>query len=1037
MKKIIRKFWGVALVVMLLSSLLVIPATPAAAGDYAFSADLTQPSAVNGLLGGFNFLDVAQSGSTIYATTSLGWLYMSPDGGGMWIPINTTLAVGTYSLVAVAPDDPLLVAIVDTAPAADVVWLSSDGGVTFASLGSPGAVVNSIDISASIGVRYIAVGGNNGAGVGFVQSWTLGVVAPGWAAPLISVGGNAFTACNDVDAVTFSPNFPADAGLVVVTEHPTTTFDVNAEVYSYNLGSWNPLGTNFPRQLTIDSALGAIACNRATIALDSNFYLGDEATQIGFIGASITDTVNAEVGGIYRFDYVAAANNPLVQILGSNSAAGGTAIYSVAWDGTNLMAGDMATTPIRVLRSANALATAGWAFLPNSALKTPGTGTLPLVLFNGDNGYCFSSGTNAAVARTTDYGKTFNGIALVNSNFNNVIDFWMSADATRMYVLTDDATDVNVWRKSAGIWERVMILAAATGQTWMVRAAQSDPDAVYLARQGAATMYKSLDAGEALWTPRACNNNIQDFAVQSATVLYVAVAGGSGVVSSTNGAFGWSPLPIATGIGLFGDTCYSINLIADNQLLVGGNLGTVAYSTDGNATWALILAYLGNGGPTAPTLVTASGLATGDVIWAADTNGNLGMWTIGVSVPAPTGLGWAMDTVDPLVSITGLVYTNGILYAWDDGGAPTLYRYLYPTLLVTLASDAIAVAAINSFVWDGATVTTTINSLQAATTDTSTTLCGRDAIIAAPGTDALMCYTEYLAVAPVPTYPLNNEIIPVNSISGFVNAFIFRWDCPPAVPTLTYYNFDVLVYADEAGTILVGNITTAGVFFGGGTASTPSGLGGTFAPVPGTTYYWRVRVTAGQPLQSFWSPMQTFTIQQLAAIVPEIASPPTGSTVESLTPAFSWGPIAGVATYRFELAKEPEFALIVYTADVTSSSAALPVATTLERGKTYFWRVKALTPAEGEWSEVGIFTVAEEEPTPSPTPTITPTFTVPMPTIYATVTAPQPTVTVVIPTTTEAPVEEIATAYIWAIIIIGAVLVIAVIVLIVRTRRTV
>jgi len=39
--------------------------------------------------------------------------------------------------------------------------------------------------------------------------------------------------------------------------------------------------------------------------------------------------------------------------------------------------------------------------------------------------------------------------------------------------------------------------------------------------------------------------------------------------------------------------------------------------------------------------------------------------------------------------------------------------------------------------------------------------------------------------------------------------------------------------------------------------------------------------------------------------------------------------------------------------------------------------------------------------------------------------------------TTEAPVEEIATAYIWAIIIIGAVLVIAVIVLIVRTRRTV
>jgi hypothetical protein len=72
-------------------------------------------------------------------------------------------------------------------------------------------------------------------------------------------------------------------------------------------------------------------------------------------------------------------------------------------------------------------------------------------------------------------------------------------------------------------------------------------------------------------------------------------------------------------------------------------------------------------------------------------------------------------------------------------------------------------------------------------------------------------------------------------------------------------------------------------------------------------------------------------------------------------------------------------------------------------------------------------------PTPTPTPPVTPTIILPTPTVIL------PTPTVVIPTqpTPTTVKEEISPAYIWAIIIIGAILVIAVIVLIVRTRRTV
>jgi hypothetical protein len=279
---------------------------------------------------------------------------------------------------------------------------------------------------------------------------------------------------------------------------------------------------------------------------------------------------------------------------------------------------------------------------------------------------------------------------------------------------------------------------------------------------------------------------------------------------------------------------------------------------------------------------------------------------------------------------------------------------------------------------------------------------------------------------PSLTYPVNGAIIPINSLNGVINAFNFQWTAPGVVlPAATAYT--LYISYDAVGALPLNGAGTA-VPAG---ATNLNSAAFTAAFTPGTTYYWAVQITT--PLLSLPTARGSFTIQQLSAIVPVISSPPSGSNVATLTPAFSWEPIAGVTSYEFQLAKEPEFALMVYTANGTTSSAALPVATRLEDGKTYFWRVRAITPAVGEWSQVGIFTVAIPV-TPTPTPPVTPTVTiVPTPTI----TLPQPTVTVIIPTSTPAPVEKISPAYIWAIIIIGAVLVIAVIVLIVRTRRSV
>jgi len=100
-------------------------------------------------------------------------------------------------------------------------------------------------------------------------------------------------------------------------------------------------------------------------------------------------------------------------------------------------------------------------------------------------------------------------------------------------------------------------------------------------------------------------------------------------------------------------------------------------------------------------------------------------------------------------------------------------------------------------------------------------------------------------------------------------------------------------------------------------------------------------------------------------------------------------------------------------------------------GETYYWRAKAIDPVESPWSETRSFTVAEAD-APAPV-AIQPA-------------APAPEITVEVPAapavTLPAPVVQIPemapaipASLLWAVVVIGAILVIALIVLIVRTRK--
>jgi len=1001
MKKLITKYWGLVLVVVLLSTLFIGTAAPANAADYAVGDSLLGPYAIPiGQLSpinsaSFGIADVAQSGSTIYALSTnqtLGYfgLYKSKDNGATWVAVTTGIVAvaQNFTLVAVAPDNPDIVCLVDTA--APAVYYSATGGTLFSSLGNPGVgALNDITISTPSIFRYITVGGANG-----VSTWTLGLAAPAWV-PNTQMG----TAL----AVAYSPSFAADASLLAVTTNLSTNATTIC-VYSSNLLNWNPTGYGYP--ITIDAgSANAPVVNKATITLDPNFALFDAATQIGFIGIAGTRTGNAAYQGVYRFDL----NNlgTAAQIFST------TGVNSIAWDGTNLMIAPYRITTgsaLTIYRSANALATFTIVgFLPSSVFKTPGTGILPLVLFAGGNGFAFSQGPNSAIAKSTDLGKSFNGVALINSNFGTITDFWVSPDGSRIYATVDDGRDLNVWRADAGVWQRVFILSAGTGSNYIVRADADVPDTVYIGSRGGTTMYKSSDAGNTLWTTRASSTTMADFVVQDANTLYLASsATDAWVYKSTNGAFTWTPYAtgITSGVG------FSMTLIADNQILMGTNNGLVAYTSDGT-TWAYIIYSLGL--TAGNTIAVADKTTAGGTIYAAGAGNaasSLNSWTLGTNVV------WTPFV--PTANITGLALANGVVYAYNDT-ANYLYRWLndFNFILETGAqSPALAISQTNA-------VTNTLRMSKG-----STVLWARNV----GAVDNIVKYSSYIDLAsnaPVAVAPINGTKIPVNSLSGNVQAFTFQWQAPPALattPTLVY-SYDINVYLDEAGTILAGGNTFVGTSIGGVIANIPSALSGaTFQA--GTTYYWQVRVTS--PQNSYFCPMQSFVVGALQAVVPTLNSPINGASIAAgQTAAFSWTPITGATSYSVQVSTDPAFATTLYTTTTASAGAAVPSTVKLTAGTTYYWRVKALAPTEGDWSTVANFTVAAPVTTQPPItipPQVTPTITVVLPSSTSTV------ITVPGPTNVT---NQVNPSYIWAVIIIGAVLVIAVIVLIVRTRRSV
>jgi len=452
MKKRLIKIWGIGLTVILLVTMLL-AAAPVSAGTLSFSEKTSGdvPSTTNEFLAdGSSLIDMAVStdGQVIYVLADItagDKIFKSVDGGVAWTEVALPTTLANVQLIAMAPDDSDIVVVAgDTLEA----YVSTDAGSSFATLNdSSGNITDGTDklyamydlaISPLSGSeRYIAIAGVDttavaaGADNGCVFYFNLGATAPVWynAATKFGVPGGTKTTDAFI-AVAFSPNFASDEVMLVVSQRVGTTADSGSLQYhivSFNQDDWdNGVFDDYPVELETNAGVNFVV-NAADIAIDPEYLGGDDASRIVFIAAAATDN-GTEVGGYYRMKDVTARQE-----------SAGTGMYSIDWDGTDIVAGAYLSN--NVYRCADALASSPTVSTSRANKEIgvdDGSTDKVIVRWSGSNVVGVKQGDASAFGVSTDNGKTWNCTALNDSALTTALDLAVSPDGSVLYLLAAD-----------------------------------------------------------------------------------------------------------------------------------------------------------------------------------------------------------------------------------------------------------------------------------------------------------------------------------------------------------------------------------------------------------------------------------------------------------------------------------------------------------------------------------------------------------------------------------------------------------------------
>jgi hypothetical protein len=1002
--KLSMKILGIVVTIATLASLLVgitaAPVSAAAPGANVWTTTDT-PSNVNNVLGGVNYpggvkTQIGNPSTTLLATTSNGvifaWddtnktMYKSTDGvnwGTTANIITTGAAVGLATSPNYATDGGAVVLATPTQ-----IWVSTDGGTTWGSVAMGGITgITSVDL----GYWYVTGGttltiliGSTTAGVQYMK-W---VVGSAWT-PVLNASSVALT---NVYAVKFSPQAATDGEILSVL------LTGGNLVLSSDFGSlgWNY--SNFPDKIIVAST----APTSVTIALPSD-YVGNTGASIlvGIVGGA-----PGTVQGLYR---VSGRINVAGNVTGNIWA---NPVKSLA------ISGPMATATVyatfvadgNVFKSTN-ITTATPTF--TGAAVTGNSAALGLV---GSVVYAGTWGPDSAINVSNDAGVSFQQVGLIDTGalvgglLNVSLVNFTAVDANTMFlVMANGAGTLRQYvfkTVNAGVsWQRIYSSPIAVGTAPLkvaVSTVYATDGGVVVISDGTNVIRKSINGGMVFTPYGTVTPGITAVWVTDSANIFVGALGG--------GVYKIGSIALSTGLPVTAATdsvvSFALNA-AKTTLMVGLRNGKV-YETAATATAFTQVGSAVPGG-TANYAYVAYG-PDGTRYAAIGTSGGVFKFgTAWTAVVATTALGNATGVA---------VSTDGTLYAADLTPGNSVFRTMNPT---ATTPDINQLNFANSAWTTGGTA----SGLAVISGTAANSIYTIDGVVAA-GTSYLYAgrirgFSDTLIVAPATTAPANNVLLATDT-SATVS-----W---PAVTGA----FEYLLSVDGSPYASVGNVTSWVI--GGGVAPFGTLL------TQGTTHTWSVRVgktnASAITMTDLGRPSATlsFTTALTAPIIGFTQYPANGSMNISVNPLFTWP--AGVAgsTYEFVISEASDvntaahpFSIITDSFGVLSNTTLLNAP--LKYSTQYYWEVRTVTGTSKSAWTVGTFITVAAPVVTTPATTTPPVTTIIVPTQPAVT----PTVTII---NSGTPVENtpvIPTYLLWAVIAVGAVLVIAVIVLIVRTRR--
>ncbi|MCD6453494.1 MAG: hypothetical protein J7K77_04340, partial [Dehalococcoidales bacterium] len=814
----------------------------------------------------------------------------------------------------------------------------------------------------------------------------------------------------DVLTVNCSPFFNDDTQVdVVVTDNNPYTAVLN------NIGgvrTWNEVA---------ELKLAPAATTFQSVASSDIQYVSDFDSEYDmYVG--VTEVTTAGLGDVFNIcgsgcQLDLGVNDDIVSLslVGSSGAtsmvAGGTAVAGPApvyYSTDNGDSWDAADKPPTGLGAVDNLVIAADDFAD--------TGTA----------WCVSqaAGTDGAVSLTTDFGKSWNQISMIDAEMDAAVwdtafspDYGSVAGAP-MFIITTDSfnllTSPSVWRYDGTYWERIWLdVATAAGLDIIeVSPGFATDGAIFVADSATPEVLYSHDSG-ATFTAMTKNPAVPGGAARPITAWVVVddetviTGAATGEVYKTTryGRRCWDET-VTTGMGAVTDIALSPAYDLDGSVLVGDAGSRVWLSTDGADSFEELS---GTDGGDLAALVT--GLNWTYVAFDPAYSSNKTLYAASDDVVGQCVIDAAKDIPDQEIKDMGALITtagdiavsnDGIqagnhcstLYALDIVAGGGLYRTLNPT-------DAVAdVVFENVAAGMGGAVTLTLNLRLTG---------GSNNVLYSIDTTAVLTdiwtYTDTLAKPVTLDKPADG--------SGLddTTRVSFGWDDLNADTVVQYQIWvneesDFPAATDEAvGTIFPDLVTDNAVTWRAATA--------------GTTYYWKVRVATAQPYLSRWSEAWSFTTKLGQVAAPVQVRPAPGAQDVITKPTFDWQAVPGANGYEVQVCTNDMFLLTDFVAQGTSSINAWAIDTELDYDTPYYWRVRGLKDGApvGDWV-VSIFRTMEEPAAPQP-PVV----------IEQTPPAPAPVVNI-------PPTQQIAPKWIYAIVGIGAALAIVVIVLIVRTRKT-